>query len=227
MPQRAKTICLLGDSPLVNEYTALASGRGFQCVSSPSRSTTLALELTNIALDAKEKNLRRLDKILQKKIPIFSTSVTVTVAEQSTWIRHAERLIGIGALPTLLQGTLLEFAPSTVTNDATRRAARTFAEALGKECSFVQDSVGLVLPRILCMLVNEACFAAGEGVAGGGDIDTAMKLGTNYPLGPVQWGERIGLRQVHAVVAALHRQFGDDRYRVAPLLQRAVFTGTL
>lgn len=222
-----KTICIVGDEALVKEYTALASSKGYKCISTPSKATTLALELTNISIEDKQKNIRRLDKSLKKSIPILSSSATVTVAEQNTWIQHSGRLIGLGALPTLLQGSLLEFAPSSLTTDAVKAAAQAFAGSLSKETSFVQDSVGLVLPRILCSLINEACFALGEGVADGTDIDTAMKLGTNYPDGPVHWGTQIGWQQVHAVVTALHRHFGDDRYRAAPLLRRASFQGMI
>lgn len=222
-----KTICIVGDEALVKEYTALASSKGYKCISTPSKTTTLALELTNISIEEKQKNLCRLDKSLAKKIAILSSSVTVTATEQNTWIKHPERLVGLGALPTLLQGSLLEFAPSSATTDAVKAAAQMFAESLGKETSFVQDSVGLVLPRILCSLINEACFALGEGVADGTDIDTAMKLGTNYPDGPVDWGMQIGWQQVHAVVAALHRNFGDDRYRAAPVLRKASFQGMM
>ena len=227
MPKRIQTICIIGDSPLVDEFATLAASRGFRCVFSPTASTILALELTNVSLDAKHKNLRRLDRSLPTKVPIISSSVTVTVAEQSAWLKHPERLAGIGALPTLLQGSLVEFAFSDFTNEAVRTAVRSFAESLGKECSFVQDSVGLVFPRILCSLINEACFAMGEGIADAHDIDTAMKLGTNYPDGPVHWGMQIGMQQVHAVVAALHRHFGEDRYRPAPVLQKAAFRGVL
>lgn len=222
-----KTICIVGDEALVKEYTFLASGKGYRCIATPAKTTTLALELTNISNEVKQKNLRRLDRSLKKNIPILSSSVAVTVAEQNTWIKHPERLIGLGALPTLLQGSLLEFAPSSATTDAVKAAAQAFAQSLGKETSFVQDSVGLVLPRILCSLINEACFALGEGVADAHDIDTAMKLGTNYPDGPVHWGMQIGWQQVHAVVTALHRHFGDDRYRAAPLLRRASFQGMM
>ncbi|MBX2991441.1 MAG: 3-hydroxybutyryl-CoA dehydrogenase [Bacteroidetes bacterium] len=220
-----KTICIVGDEALVKEYTALASSKGYRCTTTPSKTTTLALELTNISIEDKQKNLRRLDKSLHKNIPILSSSVTVTVAEQNTWIQHPARLIGFGALPTLLHGSLLEFAPSPFTTDAVKAATQAFAESLGKLTSFVHDSVGLVLPRILCSLINEACFALGEGVADRDDIDTAMRLGTNYPDGPVHWGMQIGWRQVHAVVAALHRHFGDERYRAAPVLKRASFQG--
>jgi 3-hydroxybutyryl-CoA dehydrogenase len=71
------------------------------------------------------------------------------------------------------------------------------------------------------MIINEAFFAMQEGVAPAREIDTAMKLGTNYPRGPVEWAERIGVSQVVALLSALHQSFGEDRYRVAPLLRKS------
>jgi 3-hydroxybutyryl-CoA dehydrogenase len=241
-------VTLFGESPLVEEYAIRCLGKGFdvharfngaartrrssrgpqvllpkgaRSVTKPSPSTYLALELTNTSLNEKKKNLQDLARALPAKCSILSSSVTVTVTEQSGWIGSPTRLIGVGALPSLLDGSLLEFASSPSTDGTSVAAARDFAGAIDKEAAFVQDSIGLVLPRILCMLANEACFAVMEGVATGSDIDTAMKLGTNYPNGPLEWTDKIGLRQVYAVMKAMADSFGEDRYRVAPLLYRA------
>jgi 3-hydroxybutyryl-CoA dehydrogenase len=70
------------------------------------------------------------------------------------------------------------------------------------------------------MIMNEACYAMMEHVAEGKDIDTAMRLGTNYPKGPVEWAGRIGWPQILAVLESLHDFLGEDRYRAAPLLRR-------
>jgi 3-hydroxybutyryl-CoA dehydrogenase len=236
-------VCILGESPLVEEYASLCLNKGFEVVvrvnadtakettvklprgarkvNRPPKNVNLALELTNINAEAKRRNLAELDTILTPRTPIFSSAVTATVSEQSAVLRHPGRLVGIGALPSLLEGGLIEFATSPVTDEPALKAAEQFARDLGKESANVQDSVGLVLPRILCMLVNEAYFALSENVALPDDIDTAMKLGTNYPFGPVEWAERIGVRHVLAVVGALHRTLGEDRYRAAPMLQKA------
>jgi 3-hydroxybutyryl-CoA dehydrogenase len=77
-----------------------------------------------------------------------------------------------------------------------------------------------VLPRLVCALVNEAAFAAGEGVADAETIDRAMQLGTNYPLGPLAWGKQIGYGRVLAVLEHLQAEYGEERYRPAPLLRR-------
>ena len=241
-----KRICIFGESPLVEEYASLCLNKGLDAqvrfnpgspkgnltksakqISKPGKIFQIGLELTNISLLEKKKNLIELDRALSPKSIILSSSITVSVEEQATWIKQPARLAGLGALPSLIENDLVELAPSGSTNATTIAASREFIGMLGKESSIVQDSVGMVLPRILCMLMNEACFAIMEGVAIGREIDTAMKLGTNYPQGPVEWGKRIGWGQVHAVMEALYRNFGDDRYRVAPLLRKAAFNGVL
>ena len=83
----------------------------------------------------------------------------------------------------------------------------------------------MVLPRILCQIMNEAYFALQDEVAAPEDLDTAMKLGLNYPQGPVEWADRIGFHQVYAVLTALQNDLQEDRYRVAPLLKQMAQTG--
>jgi 3-hydroxybutyryl-CoA dehydrogenase len=234
-------IFIVGESPLLEEYSTLCLNKkqsvtvrlntggaaklpkGAKKAAAPPKSVTLALELTNTSAEAKKKNLKLLDRQLGSGVPIISSSITITVAEQSTWIKHPQRLIGIGALPSLLEGSLIEFAPAQTTTENVITRARDFAMILSKESAIVQDSIGLVMPRILCMLANEAYFAIMEGVADGNDIDTAMNLGTNYPSGPVELARKIGIGHVHTVLSALHNHFGEDRYRIAPLLQQAAF----
>jgi len=238
-------ILILGESPLVEEYASLCHNKGFAVsvrlnpefsnvklpkgltrAAKPTRNTHIALELTNTDLDVKKTNLGQLDKSLSSGTPILSSSITVTVSEQASWISRPERLIGLGALPSFLQNELIEFSESSETGKPTREAAERFSSTIGKKTAFVADSVGLVLPRILCMLANEACFAMAENVAAGTDIDTAMRLGTNYPLGPVEWAQKIGARQVHAVVSALYSCFHEDRYRPSPILALAARRNT-
>lgn len=235
-----KNIVIVGESPLVEEYGSLCAGKGFhvgvrlnekqkrtglprglKVLTKPPKSTDIALELTNISLEKKRNNLAEFDRVLSPKTLILSSSVTVSVSEQTSWLSRPRRFAGIGALPSLLQNGLIELAVEQSADPTVLPAARDFVKTMGKESAVVRDTVGLVLPRILCMLANEAYFAMIEGVASGQAIDTAMKLGTNYPFGPVEWAGRIGVRQVCAVVAALHRYFGEDRYRIAPLLRQA------
>lgn len=89
----------------------------------------------------------------------------------------------------------------------------------------VADSAGLVRARIVCCLINEAITALMEGVASAENIDLAMKLGTRYPYGPLEWADLIGLDTVLGVMEGLFLEWGDDRYRPAPLLRRMVAAG--
>jgi 3-hydroxybutyryl-CoA dehydrogenase len=240
MSEEIRTLCLLGESPLVEEYAALCLSKGFAVqvrlnkatgtnrlpegvtkVRKATRTVDLALELTNIDTSTKKRNLIELDSIIGPQAPILSSSVTVTSAQQSRWVSKPGRLLGIGAFPSLLSCSLLELAPSPLTTKATISAARQFAHMLEKETALIKDAVGMVMPRILSMVVNEACFALDDKVAPRSDIDSAMKLGADYPYGPLEWAERIGPRQLRAVIEALGRQIDKKRYTLAPLLRQA------
>ena len=109
----------------------------------------------------------------------------------------------------------------------TMTSAKTFIKALGKEAAEVKDAPGLVFPRILSLIINEAARGLDEGIATPEEIDIALRLGTNYPQGPLRWADEIGLDEVLAVIEGLHDETGDDRYRPAPLLRKMVLAGHL
>lgn len=97
-----------------------------------------------------------------------------------------------------------------------------FALACGKTCIRVPDTVGMVRPRVISMIINEAWLALGEEVSTQQEIDTAMKLGTNYPFGPFEWGAKIGLKNVHQLLGRL--ALIDSKYQPAAALAQAVQT---
>jgi 3-hydroxybutyryl-CoA dehydrogenase len=125
------------------------------------------------------------------------------------------------ALPDLTSASVVELAAQPGAAGAAVAAAGRHFAVLGKHIERVPGyAPGLVLGRILCQLVNEARFALGEGIASASDIDTAMRLGFNWPLGPFELEERIGPGRVVAVLDALHESLGEERYRVAPGLRQ-------
>jgi 3-hydroxybutyryl-CoA dehydrogenase len=130
-----------------------------------------------------------------------------------------------GFFATVPLGGLVELTRSPTTSDAAARAAEGFFASLGRHVEWVGDAPGLVLGRIVCQLVNEACFALGEGVGAAEDIDAGMVLGLNHPRGPLEWGDAIGPATVLGVLAALCEEYREERYRAAPALLRAVRTG--
>ena len=91
----------------------------------------------------------------------------------------------------------------------------------------MRDDAGLVLGRVLCLIINEAAAMLMEGVASARDIDTALKLGANYPRGPLEWADSMGVDFVYAVLRGLQEEQGEDRYRPAPLLRKMVLAGKL
>lgn len=93
-------------------------------------------------------------------------------------------------------------------------------KTLGLEYELIEDQVGMVTPRVVCMIINEAAFVLGEGTAEVEAIDQAMKLGTNYPQGPFEWCDRIGVHEVVEVLEALKARTGDGKYKIAPALLR-------
>jgi len=237
-------IYIIGESPMVQEYAELCAKHGYSVFVSGSgllgpkqvlmpgikkteavpKACSLGIELTNTDLGAKRKNLQKLDTALPAASAILSSSVTVSAAEQSTWIKGKYRLVGFSGLPTLIGKPLVEVAPTAFSPKEALEVASKFFLSVGKQIEIVQDRVGMVMPRILCQLINESMFALMEEVATPQDIDAAMKLGANYPSGPIEWAEKIGVRQVYAVLAALQGDLHEDRYRVAPLLKQLAET---
>ena len=156
------------------------------------------------------------------------TSALITSSTQAAaWIRAPGRASGFGLIPPIKAGDSVEVAfPLQVYDDTSKRAVE-FWKAIGLNPVIVADSAGLVRPRIICCLINEAVTALMEGVATRENIDLAMKLGTRYPYGPLEWADLIGLDTVLGVMEGLFLEWGDDRYRPAPLLRRMVLAGRL
>jgi 3-hydroxybutyryl-CoA dehydrogenase len=135
-------------------------------------------------------------------------------------------MVGFHLLPPLALSHAVELTRGSGTTDESFARARHFFHSIGKHTIEVGDAPGLVLGRIVCQLINEACFALQEGVASPADVDTGVKLGLNYPRGLFEWCEAIGAPQVFATIDALQREIGGDRYRPAANLRRAVLERT-
>ncbi|HYF89299.1 3-hydroxyacyl-CoA dehydrogenase PaaH [Azospirillum sp.] len=120
------------------------------------------------------------------------------------------------------KATRVALAPADGTPAKALAIAAGLFQALGKAVSVIDDAPGLVVMRTVAMLANEAADATMQGVASAADIDIAMTKGVNYPLGPLAWADRIGLPHVLAVLDALARTYGEDRYRASALLRRRI-----
>jgi 3-hydroxybutyryl-CoA dehydrogenase len=115
---------------------------------------------------------------------------------------------------------IVELTRTPATADVAAQRAEQFFAALGHRSVWVADAPGLVLGRILAQVVNECAFAVGEGVGSAEDVDAGMQLGMNYPQGPLAWADAIGLDHIVMILDGLREEYGEERYRTAPLLRR-------
>ena len=122
---------------------------------------------------------------------------------------------------------LIEIIRGAATSDETYEAAKALSERLGKTAVTVNEYPGFVVNRILIPMINEAVFMLQEGVASAEDIDTAMKLGANHPMGPLALADLIGLDVCLAIMELLRDEMGEGKYRPAPLLRKLVRAGRL
>ncbi len=136
--------------------------------------------------------------------------------------KQSKHVVGFSLIPPFTNSSILEIARPLQTPVEELEKARSFFESLGFTVVEVPDGPGLIQARIVACLANEAFSALSEGVADAKTIDTAMKLGTNYPLGPLEWAEFLGLESILAIMEGLQSEYGEDRYRPHPLLRRLV-----
>ena len=174
--------------------------------------------------DLKRAYWYELDESLPPQIPILSLALGQGATELGSWAPRPERVAGIGYAGPFATRRSSNSDGAADERVALRRAI-AFLRGLGKEVTVVGDPPGQVLTRLLSCLVNEAAFALDEGIASPDDIDTAMRLGLNYPAGPIEWSVRLGLDRVVTTLDGLHAYYGEDRYRVAPRLRRALHAG--
>ncbi len=125
-------------------------------------------------------------------------------------------LIGMNTLPSFINRDLLELS---ILSDEILELVESLSQTLNWPYKLVTDRVGMVTPRVIMMIINEACYTLQEGTAEIKDIDKAMKLGTNYPHGPFEWADMIGIKEVYETLDALYRDTKDERYKICPLLK--------
>jgi len=142
--------------------------------------------------------------------PLFVNSV-VTTGKQLP-----EGFVRINAWPTMMKRKLIEVAVAEIDSDSIKNIKNIF-DGLGWEFQVVPDVPGMITPRIIAMIINEAWYSVAENISTRGEIDTAMKLGTNYPYGPFEWGDKIGLDRIRELLRELQKT--DRRYSIAPGLE--------
>ncbi|MCX6372917.1 MAG: 3-hydroxyacyl-CoA dehydrogenase NAD-binding domain-containing protein [Actinobacteria bacterium] len=163
--------------------------------------------------------------ILRDDAIIATNTSSLSVTKLAAFVTNPARFVGIHFFNPVPAMALVEVVKGSATSDETVAAARAYAETVGKTPITVSDSPGFVVNRILFPMINEAARAFAEGVAGAADIDTGMKLGTNWPMGPLALADLVGLDTTKAILETLERELGDASYRPAEILGELVAAG--
>jgi len=185
----------------------------------------LAVEAIVEELGAKRELFRRLDGVLPAGGILASNTSSISITALAAATSRPDRVVGMHFFNPVPVMQLLEVTRGLKTSDATYRAAVELGKRLGKVVVTSKDSPGFIVNRILIPLLNEACFALQEGLASAEDIDTAVRLGLNHPMGPLALADLVGLDTCLAIAEVLHRELGEDKYRPAPLLRQYVAAG--
>ena len=187
----------------------------------------LLIEAATENLEVKLKLFAQIDSLAPPDAIIATNTSSISITRLAAATTRPDRAIGMHFFNPVPVMQLVELIRGLATSDETHAAVAAIAKKIGKTPVKVKNSPGFVVNRMLCPMVNEAIFALGEGLATAAEIDEAMKLGCNHPIGPLALADLIGLDVELAVMNVLFEGFKDPKYRPAPLLVEMVEAGYL
>jgi 3-hydroxybutyryl-CoA dehydrogenase len=187
----------------------------------------LVIEAASENEDVKRKIFVKLCPVLKPEGMIASNTSSISITRLAAATDRPERFIGIHFMNPVPRMQLVELIRGIATEDQTFEAAKGFINRLGKTTTVSEDFPAFIVNRILLPMINEAIYTLYEGVGSVEAIDTAMKLGANHPMGPLQLADFIGLDTCLSVMQVLHEGLADSKYRPCPLLVKYVEAGWL
>lgn len=187
----------------------------------------LLIEAATEVEDLKRKILTELTQFVKPGAIISSNTSSISITRLAAVTGRPERFIGIHFMNPVPRMQLVELIRGIATDDVTFEETKAFVAKLGKTISVSEDFPAFIVNRILLPMINEAIYTLYEGVGSVDAIDTAMKLGANHPMGPLQLADFIGLDTCLSVMQVLHEGLADSKYRPCPLLVKYVEAGWL
>jgi 3-hydroxybutyryl-CoA dehydrogenase len=187
----------------------------------------LVVEAASENEEVKRKIFTSLRAFLKPDAIVASNTSSISITRLASVTANPERFIGIHFMNPVPRMQLVELIRGIATKDETFEAAKAFVIRLGKTATMSEDFPAFIVNRILLPMINEAVYTLYEGVGSVEAIDTAMRLGANHPMGPLQLADFIGLDTCLAVMQVLHEGLADSKYRPCPLLVKYVEAGWL
>jgi len=187
----------------------------------------LVIEAAVEEMGLKKEVFKLLDGICKPEAILATNSSSLSITEIASATNRPDKVVGMHFFNPADRMKLVELIKGQKTSDEVAATIKALAEQIGKTPVMVNEAPGFVVNRILIPLVNEGIGILADGVASRDEIDAAMKLGANHPMGPLELGDLIGLDVCLAIMEVLHKEYGDDKYRPHPLLRKMVRAGLL
>ena len=191
-----------------------------------AREADLVIEAVPEKIEIKVELFAKLDQLCGPHAILASNTSSLSITEMAAATTRPAQVVGMHFFNPVHRMKLLEVVRALETSDATIGAVSAVGERMGKECVVVRESPGFVTSRINAMIGNEAFYMLQEGVASAADIDKALRLGLNHPMGPFELVDLVGLDTRLSILRFLHRTLGE-KFRPCPLLEQYVAAGRL
>ena len=191
------------------------------------KSCDLIIEAVDEELNLKKEVFKKLDSICDGSTVLVSNTSTLSLTEIAKVTSRPDKIVGMHFISPVPKIPLVEVVRALKTSDSTFNKAKKFGERIGKTVVEIYEYPGFVTTRVMVPLLNEAMYVLMEGVASAEGIDTAMKLGYNLPMGPLEMADSMGLDEVFNWMESLRITLGDLKYRPCPLLRKLVREGKL
>ena len=192
-----------------------------------AKDVDLVIEAIVENMDVKKALLKDLSEVLSDDAIFASNTSSLSITELATAYKKPENVIGMHFFNPVPVMKLVEIIRGIGTSDETYEAIKALGEKIGKTTVEIKDFPGFAVNRILVPMINEAINTLYTGVASVEDIDNAMKLGANHPMGPLALADFIGLDTIYSILNVLYEGFGDQKYAPSPLLRNYIRAGWL